>query len=633
MQKLIGFSVLALACVNAMAQTDPVTTQVVQQAIETNPEISARFNAFRASVADIDASFGALLPKVDLTGEMGRTNDVIKKRTPSESQYLNRTGVAISISQLLWDGQATTRDVARLGHTRLARYFELMDATEQTALEAVRSLVDVQRYRRLVQLAEDNYVQHKFAFEQIQSRVRAGVSRGVDQEQSAARLALAESNLITERSNLHDVVERYRRIVGSLPPADLPAQAGSVAKAIPASSTEAMEATASRSPAVAAAVESMRAARSQAENRQSAYHPRIEARLRAGAGQNFDGTEGQKRDVTGQLIATWNIFNGGIDDARIRSTASQLSQAMDLRDKACRDSRQTTAIAFNDARKLVEQIGYLERNVASIAKARDAYRQQFDIGQRSLLDLLNAENELYTARRALAVAQFDQTTAVARTHAAMGSLTTALGLTRPEPPDDASEAKDWAAGDDAASRCPLSATDLAQLSREELDSRVRVLMDAARPATAAPATASAVGAADSKPVVTPLPPGGTTTTTIGNSASATAQAALDTQIKAWLAAWSGKDLKRYLDFYSPQFQATGMSRELWATSRERRFAAVKGPIQITVSGVKTTLTSATTAETRFTQNYQSSGLRDVTEKTLQWVQEDGQWRILRESNR
>ena len=69
-------------------------------------------------------------------------------------------------------------------------------------LETTRANYDVVRFRRLVKLAEDNYVQHKYVETQIQSRARAGVARGVDLEQAVARLALADSNLTTERANL-----------------------------------------------------------------------------------------------------------------------------------------------------------------------------------------------------------------------------------------------------------------------------------------------------------------------------------------------------------------------------------------------------------------------------------------------
>ncbi len=166
-----------------------------------------------------------------------------------------------------------------------------------------------------------------------------------------------------------------------------------------------------------------------------------------------------------------------------------LNQAADLRDKACRDVRQTAAIAYNDVHRLDEQLGYLDRNTIAIEKARDAYRQQFDIGQRSLLDLLNAENELYTAKRSHALAVADRDIAVVRTHAAMGTLVAALGLARPDTQGLAPDSEGWTAGEDAAGRCPLAPTELASLAKSDLDARARAMVTASAPAAVTPAPA------------------------------------------------------------------------------------------------------------------------------------------------
>ena len=107
---------------------------------------------------------------------------------------------------------------------------------------------------------------------------------------------------------------------------------------------------------------------------------------------------------------------------------AKLNAAYELRDKTCRDVRQTTQIAFNDVGRLQQQIGFLAQHELSTAKAREAYRQQFDIGQRSLLDLLDTENELYQARRALTNAGFDLRLAKARVLATSGTLLSALQL-------------------------------------------------------------------------------------------------------------------------------------------------------------------------------------------------------------
>ena len=477
-----------LACMGASAQNvapgampaAEAVRSAAQQAISSNPELTARLNALRASASAIDAARGGLYPKIDLEAAAGRTHDRITTRNP-EGQSVSRSGVALSLTQLLWDANVIRNDVERLGHDKLVRWFELLDATENTALEAVRAHHDVMRQRALVALAEDSYVQHRYATTQIGSRVRAGVGRGVDLEQANARVSLAESNLSTETANLHDVTARYLRIVGELPPQRVARSAASNAGQ-PASAGEAAAQAVQSSAAISASIENLRAARASAKGRDgAAWQPRVEARLRSGAGRNFDGVPDQKRDTSAEVVLNWNLYNGGTDQARIRQAVDLVNQAADQRDKICRDTRQVAAIAFNDTQKLAEQLAALDRNVLAIEKARDAYRQQFDIGQRSLLDLLNAENELYTAKRAYANAEFDLLVAQTRTLAATQRLTPQLGLTRPD--GGIAAPSGWSAADDAPTRCPgLVAEAYGTVPRAELDARAQRLVQSAPPA-------------------------------------------------------------------------------------------------------------------------------------------------------
>ena len=459
---------LLAASGTAPAQSTDTLRAAAEKAINGNPDVTARFNAFRAAGDAVDAARGGLLPRLDLNASVGQDNDRITTRDPA-TQSLSRHGVGLSVTQLLWDGLGTRNEIERVSHERLARYFELLDTTEQTALEAARAHFDVQRFRRLVQLAEDNYVQHRYAFQQIQSRVRAGVGRGVDLEQAGARVALAESNLSTELANLHDVTARYQRVVGEAPPAQLSGNVVLLRQGAPVSAGDAMGTALRQSTFISASIENLRAARSSVDARRSLFQPRVEARLRTTTGKNVDGIQDQTRNSAAEIALNWNLFNGGADQARVRQQVNLVNQAADLRDRACRDTRQTTSIAFNDTRKFAEQIVYLDRNTLAIEKARDAYRQQFEIGQRSLLDLLNAENELYTARRAYANAEFDLALAFARTHAAMNQLGTTLGIARTD--NLANEAAGWSQGDDAPMRCPVIVSEVGATARDELDAR------------------------------------------------------------------------------------------------------------------------------------------------------------------
>jgi adhesin transport system outer membrane protein len=604
-----GLTAIALAAfaLTTQAQTTPTTglAGAAQKAIDSNPEVTARLNALRAANDEIDVARGGYLPRVDLSASVGRDSDRLTNRTP-ESQSLNRNGVALSANQLLWDGLQTRREVERLGHAKLVRYFEFLSSTEDAALEASRAYIDVQRYRRLVELAQDNYVQHRYVQDQLQSKVKAGVGRGVDSEQAIARLALADSNLTTEAANLHDVSARYLRVVGEAPAANLPAVQG-LSNGIPASTEDATNQAVVSSHTVEAAVENLRAAKAQAAGQKGAlYQPKLEARVRSGVGKNFDGIESQKRDTSAEVLLSWNLFNGGSDSARSRQLANLINQAADQRDKACRDVRQTASIAHNDIQKLKDQLASLDRNVLAIEKARDAYRQQFDIGQRSLLDLLNSENELYTAKRAYVNAEADLQLAYARTHAAKNSLTANLGLS-PNQETSGERGQNWQAAEDAAQRCPAIVIEAPTINRDELNNRARKLATpAAAPATAETITATSPQASAAVPNVTE-------------------------RLRGWASAWAAKDINRYLAFYAKDFAPARSTSAKWITER-RRLLSKPGPIEVQLSQVKAEQRGEAVV-TSFTQDYTSQNFKDSSFKALTWKLIDGQWVIVNESNR
>ncbi|WP_236822702.1 TolC family outer membrane protein, partial [Andreprevotia sp. IGB-42] len=293
-------------------------------------------------------------------------------------------------------------------------------------MEAARAYYDVLRYRKLADLARDNYATHKEIYDQIQERVKAGVGRRVDLEQAAGRMALAESNWLTEQANLYDVTARYARVIGEEPPAAL-SEPGSFDGALP-TQNDLLALTIKNNPSFLAAIANVRAARARIDTQKSNNYPKLEFVASRGIDKNRDGIDGNFRDGLVGVSLNWNLFNGGTDQANTRSAAEAYNGAIELRDKVCRDVRQITQSAWNNVVRLREQIAYLDQHQLSTEKARDAYRKQFDIGQRTLLDVLDSENELFDARRSLANGEYDQKIAVVRVLAQSHSLLPALKL-------------------------------------------------------------------------------------------------------------------------------------------------------------------------------------------------------------
>lgn len=448
---LLVSSLLLAWGVQAQNLPEPLV-QAARRAVVGNPEVQARWHGFKAALDERDVARGGFFPQVDLAAASGRED-----RTSPLANYgsYNFHTAQLTLNQMLFDGMFTSNEVKRLGYAKLTRYYELLEASETAAMEAVRAYTDVLRYRELVDAATQNYVEHKQTTQQVDERARGGVGRGVDVEQANGRLALAESNLLTELTNLHDVSARYLRIVGEMPPETLPAlpepfNIGS----LPGSAEALLRDGLQGSPTLNAAVENARSYKVAIDTRKSAYLPRLDFRAYASRESNTAGILGETRVNGVELVLNYSLSRGGADRARERQVVNQSEQARDLQEKACRDVRQTLSIAYSDVRSLSEQQRYMDQHRLSTEKSREAYRQQFELGQRTLLDLLDSQNEYFEASRSYINARHNQIAAQARTLAGMGQLVATLGVGRADVPSVQDVGQDRSAID-PAELCPL----------------------------------------------------------------------------------------------------------------------------------------------------------------------------------
>ena len=487
--KLTTLMVAILASLSVQAQSLPEPlVAAARKAVVSNPEVQARWNGFKAAGNERDVARGGFMPKVDLSATAGRENRDAPLAPVGGYGSYNFSTTQLTLSQMLFDGMYTSNEAKRLGYAKLTRYYELAEASETAALEAVKAYADVARYRELVDVATQNYVEHKQTTQQVEERANAGVGRRVDVEQANGRLALAESNLLTELTNLHDVSARYLRVVGEKPVANLaalpePFKLGTM----PVSSDALMRDGLQGSPTLNAAVENVRAYKTAIDTSKAAYMPRVDFRAYASSDNNTGGISGGTRVNGMEVVLNYNLFRGGADKARERQAVDQKEQARDLQEKACRDVRQTLSIAYSDVRSLSEQQRYMDQHRLSTEKSREAYRQQFDIGQRTLLDLLDSQNEYFEATRSYINARYNQASAQARTLAGMGQLVTALGVNRADVPSLQDAGQDRGAIDPA---------DLCLMDEPMVDT-----LDKIKAATVIPSRARAAVVA---PVVAPV---------------------------------------------------------------------------------------------------------------------------------
>jgi len=600
----LAVTAVALVCSHAFAQSPGTLRDAVEKAVLQNPEVKFRYQNLEAARSEQDVAKGGWRPRVDLEAAIGRES--ITTPTIASRSYTGST-TSIQLRQTLFDGYATSSEVRRLGHNRQVAYYELLNASDQIALETVRAYLDVQRYRDALALARDNFATHVDVHKRLSSRVSAGVGRRVDLEQASGRMALAESNWLTESSNLHDVSARFQRLTGDAPSQNL-AATPALDKFLPARDRLLADSI-TNNPEFLGAVSTIRAYRADADVRRAANYPTLEIRARQSLERNQSGVSGNYRDSAIQLVLNYNLYRGGADTARINQYVSKLNAAYELRDKACRDIRQTTQIAYNDVGRLEQQIVFLAQHELSTSKAREAYRQQFDIGQRSLLDLLDTENELYQARRALSNAEFDLRLAKTRVLATSGTLLGALQLRPIE--IEAPPAPGGNNDDDDLKRCSTEMPSVITLDKETLP-RIETTTQAITPLPAAP-------------VAKPLPAPAPAVVAVAGDCKKVMPA-----VDAWASAWNRKDTSAYLSAYSDTFvPAKGLTHAAWEELRKKRIAK-QGELKAVLKNVRPLTCEANVANVAFTQEYGSIDYKDVVEKTLTLEFLKGEWRITRE---
>ena len=393
-------------------------------ALSYNPNVTSAYYDFEAAREAERGARGGFYPSVDLTGSYGRA----ERETPlADFGDYSTESLSFSVTQLLFDGFQTRNEARARRFEKLASYYDFHSASQTVALDATEAYLNTVLFQRLVQYAEQNYVVHRQVFNKIAERANAGVSQRVDLEQATARMALAESNLLTEVTNLHDTRAEFQRIVGRLPGESLPLPE-IPESALPPTRRAALQRAYDSSPEVNRRIEEMRAAREAYQATSGPMMPRFDLRYRNEMGENTDGFRGDTDLEAIEIVMNYNLYRGGTDSARRREFINRYYASIEARKEACLNTRRETVIAYNDIGVLRQQVDYLTRQLEAQDRTRRAYNDQFDLGQRSLLDLLDSQNEYFDTQRSLISARTRLGLAQARTLARIGVLTRALDV-------------------------------------------------------------------------------------------------------------------------------------------------------------------------------------------------------------
>jgi outer membrane protein, adhesin transport system len=423
----------------------PVSAKTIKEAAEravtTHPEVgAARFNK-RAIEEELRGARAGYLPSIDVRGSIGHEwrNDAITRarpRGPTESGWsdMNRYEAGVSLRQLIFDGFGTDSEVTRQFYRATTAQHKTADSAQILALRAIEAYLEVQRTQRILEIVNQNLKVHQDILNRVQARARGGRGPQSDVDQGQARLSDAMGRVATAKKTYGDAVALYIQAVGE--PPDALTDTATPESEMPATVDDAITVAMESAPAVRAAASDVRVAQAATGVADSRFFPVVTAEADyswTNSPQDI-GLRGQSQRFSALLVGRWNIYRGGADIARKRESSARLFEARETLEKSRREISQQTRVSWNAVQSSRERRVALQQQIAANERVRIAYSQQFDRGRRTLLDLLDIQNEIVTNQIDLATEEATIRFGIYRTLASMGRLLQVLAIS---PPDEA----------------------------------------------------------------------------------------------------------------------------------------------------------------------------------------------------
>jgi outer membrane protein len=398
-----------------------------------NPQLNAQRAATRATDENVPTALSGYRPRVTGTASLSEqyidTLTKVPTAPPAAAAYLRTKGntaistAGITATQTLLNGFQTANRT-RQAESQVFSARETLRTTEQgVLLSAATAFMNLLQTTAILELQRSNVNVLEVTLRQTRDRFSAGEVTRTDVAQAESRLAggrsqlsLAESNYVTARAN-------YRQVIGVDPPARL-TPAGTVDRFSPRTLPAAIDRARAENPTVTTAMYNIDVAMSQVKVAEGALAPTLAATAQMTKSYGSTSSLAALETLTSSIGAQYTvpIYQGGQEYAAIRQAKETLGQRRIELDTARDQVQSNVTQAWGQLEAAKAQINATQAQVTAAEVALNGVREEARVGQRTTLDVLNAQQDLVNARVALVTAQRDRVVASYAVLSAVGGL-------------------------------------------------------------------------------------------------------------------------------------------------------------------------------------------------------------------
>ncbi len=374
-------------------------SETVDAVIKTHKALKSIQENRVVAQEELSSSRAGYGPKLDLTGSSGLSNlSNSTTRLSSRNMELYGAGqVRLLLTQPIWDGFATRSRVRSSQALLDSVTSRVIDNATTLALDGIIAHVDLIWRRKTLELSKLNVVTHERILSLTRDREATGADTIANVTQTQGRLINAKSTYEDSRASLIQGEDSYVRLT-EMP---VPVALGPVKQPMKmfSSPNEVIEYAKTNNPKIIAYLADVRTEQANKELAEAAYHPTINIE----AGPNYsnygynNASNGWSSGVDVLGTVRWNLFNSGADIYANKAQSARIREARQTANNSMDDLHLQIQNSWTDYQTAVKQLAFHEEAIGYNLQTRDLYMEQFLIGQRTLLDVLDAENELYNS--------------------------------------------------------------------------------------------------------------------------------------------------------------------------------------------------------------------------------------------
>lgn len=423
----LAATLLASSSLVTSAHADSIEAALVR-AYQNNPQLNAQRASVRATDEGVPQALSGYRPRIAVTANGGGQYSDFKSQSTTAagttSSVLNGVtyprGVGATMTQTVYNGQITANRT-RAAESQVSAAREGLRVLEQTVLLSAATIyMDYLRDAAIVEVQRSNVRVLEQTLKQTRDRFNVGEVTRTDVAQSESQLAAGRTQLLTAESNLTTTRANFRRVIGNDPEALAPGSP--VDRFLPGTLAAATNLGLVENPNITAAMYGIDVSHLQVKINEGALFPTLS--LQASVQQNYDVSLTVPRQFTavGSAQLSVPIFQGGGEYALIRQSKETLAQQRLNLEQVRDQTRATVAQAWGQLVAGKAQVQSAQAQVAASEIALNGVREEARVGQRTTLDVLNAQQALVNARVALVTAQHDRVVASYSTLSAIGRL-------------------------------------------------------------------------------------------------------------------------------------------------------------------------------------------------------------------